>query len=165
MYSRRLRLDALACLLERFPRGPFSGVSTLFFRDIYWCFDECQLDLTTETLGSRAVAVGLGRPMVFWKAKDLIRNTAEGRQVQRPYMSQKWPCPREATIFCVLPSKIAADEWDKVVVNFRQKYLRLLVFRPFGTFTLRRIRLERRVLPPRATIVINWWWWWFFLCI
>ena len=34
-----------------FPRGPFSYVSTLFFRDIYWCFDECQLDLTTKLLG------------------------------------------------------------------------------------------------------------------
>ena len=32
--------------------------------------------------------------------------------------------------FCVLPSKIAVDKWDKVVINFRQKYLRLLVCRP-----------------------------------
>ena len=96
---------------------------SLFFRDIYWWFDECQLDLTTETFGSQAVAVGLGGLMVFWKAKDLIRNTAEGRQVQRPYRSHKWPCPREATIFCVLPRKIAESEWDKVVVNFRQKTL------------------------------------------
>ena len=30
---------------------------------------------------SWAVSVGLGRPMVFWKATDLIRNVSGGRQV------------------------------------------------------------------------------------
>ena len=104
----------------------------MYLRSFCVFFIDVLIDVNLTSLpncwGSRAGAVRLGLPIVFWKAKDLIQNVSEGRQVYRPSRSYKWPWPREATIFCVLPRKIAVDEWDKVVINFRLKYLSVLVF-------------------------------------
>ena len=78
-------------------------------------------NLSTKSDRSRAVGVGLSRPMAFIKAKDLTCKALQGRQVERPSRFQKLPWPREATIFCVLPSKKAVDKWDKVLIDFRLK--------------------------------------------
>ena len=105
MHSRGVRLDALTCLLERFPRGPFFT----YLRSFFVIFIDALMNVNSTSQpnrwGSRAVAVGLGRPMMFWKAKDLIRNTAEGRQVQRPSRLHKWPWLEKRHFFASCQAK------------------------------------------------------------